>query len=432
MPQVPWIDINDNGQTADSDQVQQYLDNLRSAVNSLDEDNVNPSSQIALLDQNETVTGQWTFNTTPKIKAPLNEDTIPHSFNNPVTFSGGISAAGITLLGISEITNTKIESVSSFPASPQIGRIVYYQPENTYYFWNGSEWKNMGYTGGYTGGALRPYSGEVIVDDDNPKKIVFKVDSSSTAVKLFLRGTKFPSTFYRELGEHSHGLSGVTITNTVSDSGHTHDVTLGSHTHSGSFATADHTHTINHRHYLNLTSSTAGAHDHGGYTGYAAAQGGLDNHRHTLSSDGDHSHTVSGYTSYDNTTSSSSSAYASVGTTDLGTVTSASATTGISVSSSISGSTDNAGVNGGTLSTTVKTYAKGLTILVNGTDITSAILTATGWTEIGDGTDTHAFVTSGTGEIDIYSYCTTGINYIEIQEPNSGYGGGVLYHIDVY
>ncbi|RKY29856.1 MAG: hypothetical protein DRP74_08105 [Candidatus Omnitrophota bacterium] len=405
MAWVTKVDINNDGYTAVSSQVEQNIDNIINTINgNLDETNISTSSLVCVADRDMTITGSWTFSTNPT----FNNNAIPDSalsnnvalkdqantFSALQTFSAGID------LQNSKAQNFAIEEVSSLPTpTPDMkGRIV--EMGDNAYLCTGSAWKNMTYTGTYIGGAVFRYEGERIIDDQNSRSILIKKDSSHIVATLFIKGDKFPTYMYL-FEEHKHPIDSsknATITLTVSDPGHFHTTVLGSHTHSGSFATSNHTHQVYG------ATQDAGSHKHT-YSGTTsdvyideATTGGISlSHHHDYSGETstaeNHQHVV-------NITSSSPSAYASVGSTDLGSKDTDSKTTGISISGSIGGSTESQGINSGA-TVALKTYIDSMQIQINGIDITQWILNATNWTQIGDGTNTHAFITTG-GELEIY------------------------------
>lgn len=67
-------------------------------------------------------------------------------------------------------------------------------------------------------------AGEKDIDEDNPKVLNFHVDGGyPESAKLYLRGAKFSSLFYTELGKHTHVLTATTA-KVTKDLRHTHEV----------------------------------------------------------------------------------------------------------------------------------------------------------------------------------------------------------------
>jgi len=360
-------------------------------------------------------------------------------FSAQQKFSAGID------LDLQQALKFITEKVGSLPGwdVSYVGRVLYCTGDGKFYGANASQWIQLDYLGGYSGGSIRSYSGNGIADDGDSFKFWFKTDGASPTVKIAIKGEVFPKRFYTELGQHTHVFTGISHTHAVTDSGHTHNVVMGSHAHDGDFGSQSHTHSIS------LTSgSTSIAHDHGvgtlvnasmsdhaheGVQVGAGSTGSAGAHNHTISgnvasADPIHSHSLSGSSGFPSATNG-------VSPTDLGTKISTSTVTGISNQGTVAGGTNaNAGVNGGALSSAVKLYGKTLIVKIDGTDVTNAIKTAKGWSVIGDGTGTHEFHTAGTGELDASAWkaYASGFHTIEIIESEVGYGCGLLVHIETY
>lgn len=224
------------------------------------------------------------------------------------------------------------------------------------------------------------YTGEVVVDSNNPATIIVKLPSVVSSVKIKLVGGTFPTWNYTELAAHDHG--GQTFPSTT-------------HTHTGP----------SHRHGLSLNTQGGTSHAHGGTTGlnddtvgtqYAAT------HRHPITADTTHTHPISGNSDYG-------------GTGATGTP---SATTAI----------QSAGITGYTLNDTAKTTLTDAITLGFSTDNST-------WETKGKSTYAglaNINATSGTNEIDITSRLTANMfNYIKISEPTEKTGGKVTYHIEI-
>lgn len=419
----------------------QIVDVLNSATTGLNKDHVDPTGEIMLNDTATTVSATHTYTTKPDfsadplIAADVDETVVATragttAFSGKQTFDAGIDANG-------GIENGIFENVGALPAAVagDKGRIVFLTTDNKLYGCDGTAYVDLMQVTGAYAGSPRSYSDDLTIDNNNSKVMLVKIDATSTAANLYIKGALYPTNFYTSLGVHSHGATGLTASSPVTDGGHTHSTDIGSHTHTGSFGTDSHTHTGgNHNHSISLTTNTTSAHNHTGTTG-TAGPGIVDGftHYHTISDSGSHAHTVSGNSSNESSGASSvPSATASVGSATIGSKTSASSVTGVTVATTISGSTANAGVNGGTIDSAVKTYVDSMQVWIDGVDRTATILAATGWAAIGDGTAGHLFVTSGSGEVDVYSHMSgVGMHTIEFKEPTSAKGGRVLYHMEV-
>ena len=390
------------------------------AATGIGEDNIAAASKILVSDRDYTgaasISGTWEFDIFPTIPAASIPDAklsanVPlkngaNSFSALQTFLAGID------LQLSEIKNVVIEKLASLPGGT-VGRIVYNTTDNKYYGWNGSAWNQLDYVGAYTGGAIRCYSDSGLLDDGDSFKFLFKTEGASPTVKLFIQGLPYPKRFYTELAEHDHTFTGVAHSHGVTDPTHRHGVTLGSHGHGATqYALGTHTHSIG------LTSGgRSTTHTHQAVTSGTSA---------TSVDSPDHTHSISG-------TSGAASAKQAIESANLGSTNSDYIATGISINDQTAGGTiGNKGINAGSLSTAQKLYGKALTVQIDGTNVTAAILTATGWAVIGDGTDTHDFHVAGSGELDASAYkaYAPGYHTLEVLEPESGYGCGILVHLE--
>jgi len=449
------------------------------------EDNIAQNAKILISNRNYTggnkITGLFEFSSFPivpdnsipdsKLSNNIPKKDAANTFSALQTFNAGID------LNKAQAKNIVIDKVSTLPSgtSADIGRIVYCTADNKFYGWNGTEWRQLDYIGDYTGGAIRTYTAELLVESNKEGRLYFKTEGSSPTVKLAIKAFEFPTTFYTELPYHYHGINLGSHTHEISQTAHTHDIVLGSHTHSGTFATDAHTHLISgstqangghdhtasqsaHSHSISLETGTQSAnHVHGmdhvhdyyyGDLGTTTTSGPSSSE--TTGQSADHTHTVSGDTSsaqpdisissvsdhshniYFN--SGTSSANGSVSSTDLGTKTSSGANASINIlGTNISGNSNYAGINTGlSLSTVRKQFADRLHVIIDTTDITNNILTAKGWSSIGNNTGTHPIHTDGTGELNISSWVslTPGLHILKITEPVSERGCSVLVHLE--
>jgi len=97
------------------------------------------------------------------------------------------------------------------------------------------------------------------------------------------------------------------------------------------------------------------------------------------------------------------------------------------------GDTDYTGVNGGALSTSLKSYLDAMEVWIDDDNRTSTLLgKLSGWSGFGDGTAGHALCGAGTGAIDITDVTnwTVGQHIIEFKHPQTG-GGRLRYYIYV-
>lgn len=238
------------------------------------------------------------------------------------------------------------------------------------------------------------YTGEVVIDCNNPATIMVKIPSVVTSVKMKLVGGTFPSWNYTELPAHDHG--GQLFASTT----HTH--TGPSHRHTG----PSHTHA-----YGTLAVAAGGSHNHGGTTGNThMGTELLAGHTHTISTQATHTHSVSGTTDNGGTENTGYQGTGATGTP--------SATTAI----------QSTGITGYTLNDTAKTTLTDAITLGFSTDNST-------WTT--KGKSTYASLadinnTTGTNEIDITTRMTVGtFNYIKFSDATAKKGGKIMYHIAI-
>jgi hypothetical protein len=431
----------------------------------IDADNLKTGTTICVKNVVATISAIWTFTSNPVFNAEAISDAalssnIPkknaaNTFSALQTLSAGIDLQKTQALGFIA------EKLGSLPGgtSADIGRVVYCTGDNKYYGWNGTSWVELSYVGGYTGGAIRSYTGGGLVDDADSQKLWFKTEGASPTVKVTLKGEPYPKRFYLELPYHTHAFTGTAHVHPITDPNHYHAVVLGSHGHgTQQYALDTHTHGLSgntgncsqHHHDLDLSSGAQSVtHTHlvSGSTEEKKIQDTEDNltslsmsfqsgnasvgHTHAITGEtvlaGIHNHSIS-------LTSGAPSASAAVASQDLGSKNSDSKATGITIQDQTAGGNNAyAGVNiGGTLASVQKLYGKSLVVKIDGTDVTSNVLSATGWGAIGDGTGGHAFHTAGTGEMNASAWksYSAGFHTIEIVEGQAGYGCSLLIHIE--
>jgi hypothetical protein len=294
--------------------------------------------------------------------------------------------------------------------------------------------------------------GEKDIDSANAKVLRFQVRGGNpSSVLLYLWGTRFSSLYYSELGEHTHGLSALSLSAVNVDLGaHTHD--LGNHTH----GLGAHTHPIAH------------THDVGG-AGTAAHEGG---HRHALklqrpsgdklvslsagaafdtlvaqpnrvpfmpNADGEHSHSVSvsGATTSQSTTTSGGPS------TDTSGAPSTNTSSGPSPNSSatphthsLSASTIDETGNGDPARVGNRLgWIDGLRVKLDGVDITQELLDRflSGWGTIGNGQESHPLnEDGGTGPLNLLALgrrIDQGPHSLALSVANGG--GQILYNLYV-
>jgi len=416
----------------------------------IEKDNIKVGSAICLNDAATTVSVIWTFSADPVFNAGGVKDSyltsnIPKKDEMNVFTARQILSAGIDLEK-TEAKNFNLEEVASLPGwvAADKGRLLFCTGDNHSYVGGSSGWVRTDYIGDYTGGAISRYAASGIVDDNNAYKLYFKTEGDTPTVKIVIKGEAFPSRFYTELPYHTHGFTGVNHSHSITDPEHYHTVGVGSHGHGATqYGISTHKHSIDgstsntnlaHIHSAGSYATDQEAnHSHPNVTGGAADTGLGGIHAHAITGDSGawsianlHQHSLT-------LVSGNADTNQAVPSTDIGNKNSDTKTTGISINNTQAGGTNaHTGVNGGTLSIVQKLYADTLTVKINATSITSNILTAKGWTEIGDGTAGHAFHVSGTGELDASSWLTysPGLHVLEIIEPESGYGSGLLIHIE--
>jgi hypothetical protein len=468
LPNIPYIFVNGTGEAniIDAPKVNADFDELANILNgNIEKDNIKSGSAICLKDTALTVSAVWTFSSNPIFNASAIADSYLSS-NIPKkdaanTFAAKITASAGIDFSKTQAENIVVHKVASLPSgvSADIGRIVYCTGDNKFYGWNGTDWLELSYVGGYTGGAISRYTSIAEVDDSDSIKLFFKTEGASPTVKFCFKGETYPRRHYLELPYHTHVFSGTAHTHSITDPTHYHPVVIGSHTHGTTqFGLSTHTHSVsgstdgqNHNHTHNVSGTTGNqsashVHDMASHTHDGVANGSfateVPSPANTLSQSVSHTHTfsaTSGNQSQDHThpislTSDVPSASSAVPSTDLGTKNSNVAATGISINNATAGGSNAyAGINiGSALSSSQKLYGKALVIKIDGTDVTANVLSATGWSAIGDGTGSHAFHTAGTGEMDASAWksYTAGFHTLEIIEAENGYGCRVMVHIE--
>jgi hypothetical protein len=237
------------------------------------------------------------------------------------------------------------------------------------------------------------YTGEVVVDSNNPATIMIKVPTAVSSVKIKLLGGTFPTWNYTELAAHNHGgqlFPSTTHTHTVPNHNHSFSDTVTS----GAASATNHTH---------LVSGNTGS------TGVDQGNEGPESHTHTVS-----------ITSQNGGVAHTHSVSVSGNTGDAG--------TGATGKPSATTAIQSAGITGYTLNDTAKTTLTDAITLGFSTDNST-------WTT--KGKSTYASLadinnTTGTNEIDITTRLTPNMfNYIKISEPTAKKGGKIAYHIEI-
>jgi len=434
--------------TASGSEVMVNFNEVKAVINALDETNVTVASKIMVTDRVKTVSAVLTFTANPVFNAAgiadaaLSANVPLINANNVFTGDNQFDKA---------ILKLRLPKLGAHPTLVADDNLMYeYTPDgNCYVFKFGTGAIRIDYIGGYTGGALRPYSGMVVIDENSPGRIPFKCDVGFTSVKINLMSKDFPSYIYTELAQHKHGKGTLALTSgTVINSDHTHTTDI-THTHVGTFGSAAHTHNSgNHTHTFAATSGNASAnhyhlvsgntgggtiHGHGGIEPGTGNTSSENSHTHSVSfnsgpQSSTHAHGVSGTTGAKNPTSSAPSATASVSTHSSSPVTSAANyPTPPSVATTITGDTANAGILGNTLNDTKKTVVTNAIKMYITQDMANW---GTGWDSGAYAALANINNANGTGEIDITAKCLAGYNYIKIVDETVKTGGTIMYHIE--
>jgi hypothetical protein len=447
-----FIDGKTAGGKITADRLNGNLNNLVTVLNgNIEADNIKTGAKVLCGDRSyigsDKITGTFEFDIFPTVPNASVPDA-KLSSNVPLKNAANVFSAqqkfGVGIDGnLAEAKNFVVEKVTTNPTwqSSDKGRVIFNTTDGKWYGGGNSAWKQLDYTGDYTGGAVRSYAHLLTLDDNDGVKVYFKTEGTPT-VKVLLKGEAYPKRHYVELPYHTHSFTGTAHDHSVSDAGHYHTTDLGSHNHgTANYALSTHTHglsgntadpTANHTHTISEDTGSEASHTHGGITTGYDTTGAGSSHQHTVSAttsgqSAAHQHSIS-------LTSGLPSAYQQITSVDLGDLSTDSKVTGATVNSNTAaGSNTYAGVNIGlALSSTQKLYGKSLTVKIDGTDVTSNILSATGWSAIGDGAGTHAFHTTGTGELDASAWksYSPGLHTLEILEPESGYGCQVTLHVE--
>jgi hypothetical protein len=266
--------------------------------------------------------------------------------------------------------------------------------------------------------------GDADIAEDNPKRIYFHIRGGRPKVTLYLKGEKFSSLYYTELGRHSHPLD----LKTVKDGGHTHGLLAdevvtkdaGAHGHS-IVAAIDEPPTFNDQGFIEDNAIMMDNFDTVTFQTLTDAQYAPDGkrvlevkdapeHHHELDKDslkldeGDSEHRHD-----------------------------------------ITGDTENTGVTKVSADPEVRTtgaryrYADDLRVTLDGVDYTQKIRdrvttdsAPNAWNTIGDGTKNHALVATGTGPVELTllgADLSEGEHIIELSVPSGG--GRVHYNLYV-
>jgi hypothetical protein len=401
----------------------------------IEEENIKTSSKVMVANRNYTITGTHTFSTAPV----LTPNSIPDSAlsTNVSILDGNQTLSGNKTFSGTVTVSNAIEGLK-VPERTTNGSAghIYEKDGALYGVLRDGTIKQIDYSGGYTGGALRPYSGGDIIDQNNDIIIPVKTDATLTSVKLKLIGLNFPTYFYTELGQHSHAGSSLDLDLDLSIGSHTHELSLNAHTHTGSFASGSHTHSG-----TTASSSVPHAHDTRGNTGVQSAghfhdyyrkdgdspnlattSGNSNSHYHYIDlatvsiTDTSHSHTFS------TGTPSSSGGVSSASVT--GSMSSA-VVTG-EVSGTVTGNTSATGAGVSATNTQKTNFSTSVLQMYISSDPSSwgapIVYDATG-----------LFTSSGVPETDLTSYFSaSSIYYIRLHlSTTDKVGGKILHHIDI-
>jgi hypothetical protein len=259
------------------------------------------------------------------------------------------------------------------------------------------------YVGVAEAAKVRTYAleGEKDIDANNSKQIHFHIRGGRPdTVTLYLRGDKFSTLYYTEMGQHSHGLNNLSVSPSGAIPPHVHE--LGDlktsfhdspkHKVTGNVEDVQDDHfavelstidvpnaDLNIRLGMHITHDEPG-HDHTIGAGEKTKEAGQRP---------DHTHTATG----------------SIG---------------------------NAGVNMPSRTGAAHTYVSSLKIILDGTDYTTAIINRLGWDKLGDGTSGHVLVQEGTGPIQLEllgADLIEGEHTLELKVTSGG--GRILYNLYV-
>jgi len=434
--------------TASGSEVMVDFNEVKAVINALDEANIAAGSKIMVTDRVKTVSAVITFGANPVFNAGGIADTA-------LTANVPLKNANNTFTGDNQfdkaILKLRLPKLAAHPTLIADDNLIYeYTPDgNCYVYKHGTGAVRVDYIGGYTGGALRPYAGMNVCDENSPIMIPIKCDVGFTSVKINLIGKDFPSYIYTELPQHKHGKGTLALADgIVKDVTHTHSTDIG-HTHGGTFGSATHTHSVaNHTHTFTATVGNASAnhyhlvsgntqagtlHNHGGIEPGTSNTDGEASHTHPVSfnsgnQSATHNHSVSGTTNARGLNTEVPSATAGV-SSYVGSKTSGAANYGVApnVSTAISGDTANAGILGNTLNDTKKQNVTNAIKIYITQDMANW---GTGWDSGTYGALANINNANGTGEIDITAKCLAGFNYIKIVDETAKKGGTIMWHID--
>jgi hypothetical protein len=243
--------------------------------------------------------------------------------------------------------------------------------------------------------------GEKDIDSSNPKQLYFHIRGGQPeAVTLYLRGAKFSSLYYTELGKHTHDL----------------DISLPAHA-----GVAGHTHTIldeletspepGHSHVIRANTS-----DEPNREGLELSESPVRMNLNeqvdlVVELDGDHFHTIN--------PGGATGPAVNMPALDHSFTATEAGETGVGPSARTSPETS-------------YRFPDNLEVFVDGISYTAEILNRLGWTSLGDGGPNHDFVTAGTGaiQIDLLGVdLSEGEHLIELRLATGG--GRVLYNLYV-
>lgn len=246
------------------------------------------------------------------------------------------------------------------------------------------------------------------ISRDTPENLYFHIFGAvPSQMKLFIYGEEFNESFYTELGQHLHPISGNTGNVSTGSTSHNHSISFTSGSTGLSVSPSSHRHTL----LVNgLNGSDTGA--DGGSAGTTFVLDWPTGGGHAIEdtalsvSPSSHTHLISGNT---NNVSLNTHGHA------------------LSLNTSNTGFTPAARTSG-----TARTYFNNLRISVDGVDQTATLLVQAGVASFGDGTSGHVIVTTGI-EINLNPFISTaGQHKVEFSLLNGdgpSNGGKIRYNL---
>lgn len=302
----PWTFAD--GQSAENvihgSRLMDNYNTLKAAVNSIDETQVDPTSDIMLKSEDETITGTKTFDTNPVFNSAGISDAALSS--NIMRKDSGGSGTEDIVSGYKQFTRPIKKLQIPTNASPDTTEGAIYVRGGKVYAYRGSAEVSLEEQPGEYTGTVGTYSGVQPIDQNTEVVFMAKAGSSINHAYLKCFGYNFPAWAYTELGAHTHGAGSLALASgAVNNSSHTHDTVVGSHTHSGTFADSTHTHSVSatsgagsshthtgpsHTHSVSGTSGAGSSHTHDMFGGSVSVGGGSA-HTHSVTDSG-HSHAI--------------------------------------------------------------------------------------------------------------------------------------------